>query len=186
MWIKRVEIGNFRKLKAVRVDLEADKTVFVGANNSGKTSAMIAMRRFLVDASGFAITDFTLSHWKALNDSAATWEPALAANETLPAVEWDEWLPFMDLWLHVEVNEAHYVQKLLPTLDWNGGLLGVRLRYEPKDRAALQREFLKARTQVAAMLAGPATAVPAAQPGEDNEVAPPGVMMKCTWLGIRQ
>ena len=68
MHIQHVEIGNFRKLKAVRVDFAPDKTVFVGANNSGKTSAMVALRRFLVDPSAFSITDLTLSHWKALNE----------------------------------------------------------------------------------------------------------------------
>lgn len=45
MRISKIEIGNFRKLVAVRIDLAADKTVFVGANNSGKTSAMTALRR---------------------------------------------------------------------------------------------------------------------------------------------
>jgi hypothetical protein len=46
MYIQRFEIGNFRKLKAIRVDFATDKTVFVGANNSGKSSAMLALRRF--------------------------------------------------------------------------------------------------------------------------------------------
>lgn len=40
MHIKFVEIQNFRKLKSCRVDFEEETTVFVGANNSGKTSAM--------------------------------------------------------------------------------------------------------------------------------------------------
>lgn len=52
MRISTIEIGNFRKLVAVRIDLAADKTVFVGANNSGKTSAMTALRRFLVTLKG--------------------------------------------------------------------------------------------------------------------------------------
>ena len=68
MFIKHIEVGNFRKLKAVRIDLAADKTVFVGANNSGKTSAMVAMRRFLVD-SAFLVTDLTITHWQKLIDA---------------------------------------------------------------------------------------------------------------------
>jgi hypothetical protein len=67
MYIKHFEIDNFRKLKTVRVDFAKDKTVFVGANNSGKTSAMVALRRFLVDSSSFSINDLTLSNWKTLN-----------------------------------------------------------------------------------------------------------------------
>ena len=101
MHIQHVEIGNFRKLKAVRVDLAPDKTVFVGANNSGKTSAMVALRRFLVDQAAFSITELTLSHWKALNDSADSWEQAVVDGKPNPAVNWNDFLPFLDIWLHV-------------------------------------------------------------------------------------
>jgi predicted ATP-dependent endonuclease of OLD family len=61
MHIQHIEVGNFRKLKAVRIDFSETNTVFVGANNSGKTSAMVALRRFLVDRSDFSINDFTLT-----------------------------------------------------------------------------------------------------------------------------
>ncbi len=47
MKISFVDIQNFRKLKQCRVELSKEKTVFVGANNSGKTSAMDAMIVFL-------------------------------------------------------------------------------------------------------------------------------------------
>jgi len=65
MHIEYVEIGNFRKLQSVRIGLSDKTTVFVGANNSGKTSAMIALHRFLVEdeRSNFSLNDFTLSHW---------------------------------------------------------------------------------------------------------------------------
>jgi len=43
MRIAFVEIANFRKLLSVRVDLHERQTLFVGANNSGKTSAMLAL-----------------------------------------------------------------------------------------------------------------------------------------------
>ena len=48
MKIEIVELGNFRKLQNVRIGISEEKTVFVGANNSGKTSAMVALRYFLV------------------------------------------------------------------------------------------------------------------------------------------
>ena len=56
-------------------------------------------------------------------------------------------LPILDVWLHAEKREAHLVQKLIPTLDWDGGRLGVRLRLEPKDTADLQKQFLAARNE---------------------------------------
>ena len=40
MHIQHIEVSNFRKLKDVRIDFSETNTVFVGANNSGKTSAM--------------------------------------------------------------------------------------------------------------------------------------------------
>ena len=59
MQIKFVEIQNFRKLKSVRIELAEETTLFVGANNSAKTSAMLALRYFLVDHNFFCINDFT-------------------------------------------------------------------------------------------------------------------------------
>lgn len=58
MHIDHIEIGNFRKLLSVRVDFAKDKTIFVGANDSGKTSAMTALRYFLKEISystGYAV-----------------------------------------------------------------------------------------------------------------------------------
>lgn len=60
-------------------------------------------------------------------------------------------MPFLDVWLQVAEDEVHYVQNILPTLDWDGGRLGVRMRYEPKDAAQLQKEYVIARTQALAL-----------------------------------
>lgn len=154
MRIDFVEIANFRKLRSIRVGFSNNNTVFVGANNSGKTSAMVALRYFLVERkrSSFSLNDFTLSHWPTINSMGETWEKAKLADEPLPVPAWDEVLPFLDVWLHVEDNEVHYVQKILPTLDWEGGLLGVRLRFEPKDCLELQKEYLIARADAELML----------------------------------
>lgn len=143
--IKHVEIGNFRKLLAVRIDFAPDKTVFVGANNSGKTSAMVALRRFLVDTRSFAINDLSLTHWKPINDIGENWELAFKNDTALPNADLTHLLPFIDVWLQVGPGEMHYVQKIIPTLDWDGELLGVRLRYEPEDAVSLQQEFLTVR-----------------------------------------
>jgi len=145
--IEFVEIANFRKLLSTRVGFSPEKTVFVGANNSGKTSAITALRYFLVERerSNFCFNDFTLVHWTRINTMGAEWEAAREAEQTLPTPNWDPVLPFLDVWLRVAENEVHYVQKIIPTLEWDGGLLGVRMRYEPKDSAELQREYVTAR-----------------------------------------
>jgi predicted ATP-dependent endonuclease of OLD family len=146
-----VEIENFRKLRCTRVDFSKDKTVFVGANNSGKTSAMVALRYFLVERerSRFSLTDFTLSHWPTIDQMGESWEAAMAADQPVPEPALEAVLPYLDVWLNVDDTEVHYVRKILPTLDWAGGLLGVRLRFEPRDAQSLQEKYLAARREVA-------------------------------------
>lgn len=181
MHIQHVELGNFRKLKAVRIDFSEQKTVFVGANNSGKTSAMVALRRFLVDRSEFTVNDLTLSNWSKIDETAKTWEQAVGAGKAPAALDWSALLPFLDVWLNVADNELHYVQKLLPTLDWQGGLLGVRLRLEPKDGIALQQQFLKERAGIKELLAHPlasslTSTVIQGNPSTQSEAATPDVL----------
>ncbi|KVE26107.1 ATP-dependent endonuclease [Burkholderia singularis] len=174
MRIEFIEIANFRKLLSTRVGLSSERTVFVGANNSGKTSAITALRYFLVDQerSSFCFNDFTLSHWPAINAMGAAWETEHIASQPLPEPEWDQVLPFLDVWLLVAENEVHYVQKILPTLDWDGGRLGVRMRLEPKDAAQLQHEYVTARSQALALqAAGAALAEEQGKAAVDFQVA---------------
>ena len=48
MKLAMIRVQNFRKLKDIRLDFSDKTTLFVGANNSGKTSAMDALRKFLI------------------------------------------------------------------------------------------------------------------------------------------
>lgn len=154
MRIKFIEIQNFRKLKSIRIDFSEEKTLFVGANNSGKTSAMVALRKFLIDQNNFSTNDFTLSNWKRINQIGQAWEDlSSSSNDNIVALsDWEDTLPTMDVWLDVAQNEIHYVQHLLPSLDWEGGVLGVRLQLEPKEMEKLYKEFLIIREQAEATI----------------------------------
>lgn len=145
MKIKLVEIQNFRKLKSVRIELSDDKTIFVGANNSGKTTAIVALRKFLIDQKSFDVNDFTVTNWRKINAIGTAWEDK--ADSSHEITEWETMLPSLDVWLDVDQREIHYVQHLLPTLDWNGGLLGVRLRLEPTKLEDLKSEYVALRQQ---------------------------------------
>jgi predicted ATP-dependent endonuclease of OLD family len=144
MKIKHIDIQNFRKLKSCRVDFHEKQTIFVGANNSGKTSAMNALMLFLKERH-LDTKDFTLSLWQEIEKIGSSW---LVANEaTPPNLSIDRWqavLPQLDVWLDVNAGEFHYVAQIIPTLDWKGGMLGVRLRYQPKDLEALYKDFTTA------------------------------------------
>lgn len=49
MRILAITIQNFRKLLQCHIEFSEKTTLFVGANNSGKTSAMDALGKFLAD-----------------------------------------------------------------------------------------------------------------------------------------
>jgi len=150
MRIKFVEVQNFRRLKSVRIELSDNETIFVGANNSGKTTAIVALRKFLIEQKHFDVNDFTVTNWRKINIIGKTWEEK--ADSTHEMAEWESMLPALDVWLDVNHNEIHYVQHLLPTLDWNGGLLGVRLRLEPTRLEDLKAEYVALRQRSASAI----------------------------------
>ena len=176
MHIEFIEIANFRKLLSTRVDLSTSTTLFVGANNSGKTSAMLAMRRFLSPRrSPFEIHDFTLCHWPEIIALGESWVAARDAGEVVDLVidPWIKVLPTLDLWFQVESGEMHLVRDLIPTLDWEGGRLGVRLRYEPKELDLLYKDFMAAVSDSEAMKAAAVDAAAAEHPDTYPPPNPP-------------
>lgn len=145
MQIAFVEIRNFRKLKSVRVEFSEETTLLVGANNSGKTSATLALGNFLERTDAFTTNDFTLSDWPEIEAIAEKWE-SNEANPPAPTLApWEALLPSLDVWIEFGKNEVHHARALLPTLDWTGGKLGVRLRLEPKDVGEFYKDYLTSR-----------------------------------------
>ncbi|MBY7008161.1 ATP-dependent endonuclease [Clostridium botulinum] len=139
MKIAFVDIQNFRKLKKCHIDFSKETTLFVGANNSGKTSAMDALGKFLAKRS-FVFNDITLSNHEAINNIGVEWEKEEAL---LPdtIVLWEDIVPILDIWLSVANNELQYVSHIIPTLDWKGGILGIRFILKPKDISKLFEEY---------------------------------------------
>lgn len=134
MHIKSFRVENFRRLKRVRVDLDEETTIFVGANNSGKTSATHVFQRFLEPKAQFQIYDFTADCWDMFNSL----DPATDNPENdLPKI-------YFDLWFDVDDDNVHRVIDLLPGLDWNGEPVGVRMVYAPKDPSVLMTHYLEA------------------------------------------
>ncbi|KAA0574329.1 AAA family ATPase [Azospirillum sp. Sh1] len=149
MIIKFAEIQNFRKLKSIRIDFSPRTTLFVGANNSGKTAAMVSLGHFLVDNSRFTMNDVTLSNWKHINKIGEDWWSGHISKSPLgdlSEIDWESAFPVLDLWLEVDRSQVHHVSHLLPTLDWDGGALGIRMRLEPKDPEILYKGYIAARS----------------------------------------
>ncbi|MBS0126289.1 AAA family ATPase [Thetidibacter halocola] len=94
MYLKKIVLRNFRRLKDVVIDFEEKETVFVGPNNSGKTSATAAIRSFL-SSRDFKIHDFSLYSLTAIN----TYDPAAPA--PLPSIQ-------LDLWFHIDPGAIEF------------------------------------------------------------------------------
>ena len=113
--------------------------MFVGANNSGKTSAMDALGKFLAGRP-FVFNDFTISNRELINTIGAQWE--ISDCEKPESISnWSNLLPSMDVWLDVDLQNIYNVVSIIPTLNWRGGLLGVRLLFQPQMIETLFTEY---------------------------------------------
>ncbi|QEQ98378.1 AAA family ATPase [Neptunomonas concharum] len=140
MKIDFVEVKNFRKLQRCRIDFDSEKTLLVGANNSGKTSAMVALRKFLLSPEDIEVRDVSISNWTHIDGIGSDWENGENSEKDL-----SDFLPSLDVWLYVPLQNIHHVVHILPSVDWDGGNIGVRLQFELKSLDKLKEDFLAAR-----------------------------------------
>lgn len=140
MKIDFVEVKYFRKLESCRIEFDHQKTLLVGANNSGKTSAMTAFRKFLLDPKSLDIKDVSIGNWSSIDKLGASWENGDESDLILNSL-----LPALDIWLDVPLREIHHVVHILPSADWKGGAIGVRLQFEVISCELLKASYLEAR-----------------------------------------
>lgn len=144
MFLHRIHIKNFRKLNNCSIVFNEHQTIFVGANNSGKTSAIQSIIRFLKDSKDFSCKDFTISNWNKLNllfESLIDTNPDKRKDIELNQVR--DFLPMMDVWLDVPEDEVYLVKSLFPSLTWDSKYLGARLLYAPKNIKELFIDYAK-------------------------------------------
>jgi len=125
MKLTRIEIFNFRKLRRARLDMSDKQTLLVGANNSGKTSAMKALRKFLKDRGGIDTRDVTASNWAAIEQIAGAWTQEVEVDLSPLLAQ----LPFIDVWLHADTSELHHVAHLIKTLTIERHMAAARLGF---------------------------------------------------------
>lgn len=157
MYLSRVKLCNFRRLSNVSIGLDEDISIFVGANNSGKTSVAQAMHLFLAGARDrFSFYDISACCWDAVESFANGEEGA-----TLPEVS-------IELWFAVEEENLHRVIDLLPRLDWQGMHVGIKIAFAPLNQDETLTRF-RTRYAEAQQLAED---IPAGE-GEEAYIAPP-------------
>lgn len=132
MKINRINLRNFRRLEDVEIDFDERETVFVGPNNSGKTSATSAFKLFL-KTMDFKIHDFSVSKIADLDRFGLGEE-----NAQVPKIE-------MDLWLSIDPDiEFGRVFALLPNVSATIEEVGIRIQYAVKDEDALKADYFSA------------------------------------------
>lgn len=132
MHLRKLAVRNFRRLQDVVIDFASDISIFVGANNSGKTSVGRALQLF-TGHGRFDIHDFSAELWSSIVAFGAGGD-----GETLPTME-------VDIWLEIGAEDVHRAIDLLPSLDWDSTLVGMRVAYAPIDPDATRARFNEAR-----------------------------------------
>lgn len=137
MHLTKLGVRNFRRLSDVIIDLDSDISIFVGANNSGKTSAGHALQLFTGRGS-FSVHDFSAELWQQIVEFGEGED-----DTSLPTIE-------IDLWFEVGPSDLHRVIDLLPNLAWQGSLIGMRIAFEPIDAEATRAAYVEARQRALA------------------------------------
>ena len=157
MYLSTLRIANFRRLADVKIDLDKDISIFVGSNNSGKTSVAEAMNLFLGGSrERLSIHDISAARWKDIDAFERGENDA-----SLPTID-------LDLWFVVEPDELHRVIDLLPSLDWEDTRVGIRIVFGPKNQDHTLERFRERHLQAQQAIAN----IP---PREDEPayIAPP-------------
>ncbi len=130
MKITSIAIRNFRRLEQVAIGFEEDETIFVGPNNSGKTSATAAFRCFL-GGKDFKVHDLSVSKVPAIDGFGEGGDA-----ENLPTIE-------LDLWFSIDPNHISFGRAftLLPELSDELDKVGIRLKYQPRDPEKMRAAY---------------------------------------------
>lgn len=140
MYLRSYRLNNYRRLRDVHVELASDISIFVGANNSGKTSATQAVQAFLSGSrERFSLYDFSSHIWKALNALGEA-DPAGDTDAVIPSIS-------LDLWFEVGPSDLYLVIPILPSSKWAGTQVGIRIEFSAKNAPALLQRFREKRQE---------------------------------------
>lgn len=155
MKLQAYRLRNYRRLRDVVIELNDKVSIFVGANNSGKTSAAQGIYSMLRgDAASFELFDFSAILWAEIDHIGNALLGDVDAPKQLPAIT-------LDLWFRVGDADLGVAMPLLPSTDWEGKCVGIRVSFEPKnpyDLVKTYRELREKTTAAARKLAAKAAA----------------------------
>ncbi len=170
MYLSKIRICNFRRLVDVKIDLDSELSIFVGANNSGKTSVAHAIHFFVGGTSDrVSFHDLSACRWSDISAFEEGEEHA-----SLPVMS-------IDLWFAVEESDLHRVIDLLPNLKWKGAKVGVRVAFAPRNEDEALSRFRERHAQ-----AQFAVADLEQSKGEEPYVVPPRSLLEYLETELRK
>ena len=148
MHLHSYRLRNFRRLKDAHIELADDISIFVGSNNSGKTSATQAIHAFVTGGRDrFSLYDFSSSCWKSFDEAGnIDLAGALPRGFSLPSID-------LDLWFEVAAPDLYLVIPLLPSAAWEGTKVGIRVSLTARSPINLIQNFQEAKAKGAAQTA---------------------------------
>ena len=137
MKIKKIEVQNFRLLKNFSIELEDELSLVIGKNNTGKTSILSVLDKFLNEKSKFSYDDLNIDFKNELE--------VLIKSTDIP----EEFTPKgIKLKIFIEYNEKDdlsNVSRVLMDLDPDNNKIVLGFEYTVN-----YTDFLKIRTDYAA------------------------------------
>lgn len=129
MKLTKAFIRNFRRLEEVEIDFEDSETVFVGPNNSGKTSATSIFRCFL-SPRDFKIHDFSIQRISEIDHYLPE------GDIVFPTIE-------LDLWFDFDPENISFGRAfaLLSSVSIEAYEVGIRCKYALEDFSKLWAEY---------------------------------------------
>ncbi|ARP85309.1 AAA family ATPase [Bordetella genomosp. 9] len=135
MKLQAYRLQNYRRLRDVVIELDNEISIFVGANNSGKTSAVQGLYSMLRgDTKKFELFDFSAALWAEIDAIGKSDPGDENAPKRLPSI-------LLDLWFRVGEDDLATAMSLLPSTEWDGKCVGIRVAFEPRDAYELVQRF---------------------------------------------
>lgn len=148
MHLHSYRLSNFRRLKRAHIELAKDISIFVGSNNSGKTSATQAIHSFITGGKDrFNLYDFNSSCWDDFETAGnINLANPLPPDFSLPSID-------LDLWFEVAASDLYLVIPLLPSTAWEGTQVGIRVSLTARDPLELIKNYQNAKARGAEQVA---------------------------------
>jgi predicted ATP-dependent endonuclease of OLD family len=142
-------LRNFRRLKDTHIELANDISIFVGSNNSGKTSATQAIHSFVSGGKDrFSLYDFSSSCWKVFDEAGdLNLAEPIPDNFSLPSID-------LDLWFDVASPDLYLVIPLLPSTAWEGTKVGMRVSLAARNSINVIKNYQEAKARGGEQTAG--------------------------------